>query len=178
MGFVDTRLLLSSNQNVIATAIVESTNTIDLQSLRDIGHGNPLYIRFTVTEAFTADNGAPMLYTGVNTSPVGGAGWALNARTETHALSGGTGLEVIAPLAVPVGLQAAALTLGRTWYMPIPPFHVSDFAFPLGQRYLGCSYWQFGYETGVRDFATGKITADVVDSTHLPQRLYPQGFDE
>ncbi len=178
MGIVDNRLLLSDNQSVIASAIVESTNTIDLQSLRDLGHGEPLYIRFTVTEAFTAANGAPMLYTGVNTSPVGTTNWYLNARTETHLLTGGTALVVISPLAVPYGFQAASLTLGRTWYMPIPPFTVSDSATLRGQRYLGCSYWQFGYESGVQDFGAGKITADVVDSTHLPKKYYPQGFSE
>jgi hypothetical protein len=259
MGFVDNRLILSSNQSVVSAGIVESSSTIDLQALRNVGQGEPLYVRFTVTEAFTALAGSPKLTTMTHTASAGGTNWYLTSGIETHYITGGVDLALAGSVYVPAGMQSAYLTLGRTWFMPVSPMNAFNTSYPLGQRYFGVTYWQWGYigsalasvvftgsgsatitkashgmsngyrvlfttvpaggelSTGVyyyvvnaatntfevsetsggsaitvaaasglthnltyygQAFATGKVSADIVDSTHLPKIHYPIGYSE
>lgn len=177
MGIVDNRLLLCNNQNVVSAAIVESASTVDLQSLRNIGNGEPLFVRFTVTEAFVAGAGTPKLNTMTHTASAGGTNWYLTSGIETHYITGGVDLALISgAVYVPSGMQASYLSVGRTWYMPITPMNALNTSYPKGQRYFGVTFWQWGYNGATQYFSAGKVTADIVDISHLPKIHYPAGY--
>lgn len=176
MAISDKRLLLSDNQNVVSAAIVESSSTIDLQSLRSHGQGDPLFVRFVVTEAFVAGAGTPKLTTMTHTASAGGANWYLTSGIETHYATGGVDLALAGTVFVPAGMQAAVLTVGKTWYMPLSPMNYYNANYPLGQRYFGVTYWQWGYNAVSQYFSAGKVTADIVDITAMPKVHYPVGY--
>jgi hypothetical protein len=185
MGLVDNHLLLSDNQAAFATSIIGSTNVVDLQHLRDIGRGEPMYVEFRVTEAYAvgaATTYQPTLYTAIAISDTAGASWYGSSNNEILLISGGTGVDVgilsANSLTFPVGRAAAALTLGTTWYMPIPTWHPSYGGVSLGQRYFGAMYLQYGFDATDRYFSAGKITTRIVDSTALPKLHYPIGYSE
>lgn len=107
---IDQFLRVSDAQAITGDAA--STNTIDLGTARDIGEGQPLYMVFTVTEAF---NNLTSILLEVITSA------SADLSTPT--------------IRSMVSVNLAGLTVGAQFTVVIPPLVGS-----LGQRYLGAYY--------------------------------------
>lgn len=106
----DALLRVSDAQAITGDAA--STNTIDLGTARDIGAGEPLFMVFTVTEAF---NNLTSLAIQIITSDAANLGTPTVRATQTVLLAG--------------------LTVGAQFVVPVPPIIGS-----LGQRYMGAYY--------------------------------------
>lgn len=106
----DKFLRVSEDQAITADAA--STNTIDLSQARDIGEGQPLYMVFTVTEAF---NNLTSILLEVVASAAADLGTPQILSMQNVLLAG--------------------LTVGSQYTVVIPPQIGS-----LGKRYLGAYY--------------------------------------
>lgn len=147
----DAALILdSANASIRAANTYVSTNTIDLQSSRDIATGEELNLVFTVDVAFAG---------GTSVQPQVITSASANLSTPSVLVSGP---------AVPL----ASLTLGATWYMPLPPRlgSVINPATNTAQRYLGVQY------IGVGTFTTGSISCRLVHDVPADLSTYPSGF--
>lgn len=146
--YTDALLKVSSEQEVLTTAV--STYSIDLTQSTDIGadvgEGNPLYMLFTVTTAFTRAAGALTV--------------TFNVITDDDVALGSPTV-----LAATDAIAKASLTVGAQFYVRIPPQIAS-----LGLRYLGASY------TVSATADTGKVSARVVNSVQDGKKFYASGF--
>lgn len=131
------KLLRVSENQAITSGTAVSTDTIDLESARDIGAGNESYMIFTVTEAFA-----------------GGTSVTFNIITSANAdLSSNT---VLTSSAAEV---TADLVVGKQIALKIPPQIGAN-----GSRYLGASYVAAGTHSAGE--VTADVTLDIHDNKY------------
>lgn len=128
--FLDKQLMFSEGQTVTATA--NSTNVVDLNTVRDIGIGERLYLALIVTEAMT-DSGSD---TTVAVSLVTDDNESLTTPATVQAL-------------VTIPALAAA---GTIYYFPVPQKILNAY-----ERYVGLTY-----TIANGSLSTGKFTAGIV----------------
>jgi hypothetical protein len=151
---------LSEAQAITATA--NSTNVIDLEDVRDLGEGAPLFIHTQVVTAdFTdADNNSTLTITGVVAD---NTGLSTNAQEI-----------VLAP-----AFTHAALTLYSQFFFPLRAYrNGEDFTLYAhdgtptsvlnGRRYFGLKYT---VDNG--NFSTGAVTSKLTLDQSTTPRVYP-----
>lgn len=144
----DAYLQLSSSQAVTSTAV--STNTLDLQSTRDIGEGTPLYVVITVDEAAAASGSATVQFQLI--------------------VSANADLSSADVLIETAALGKAELTAGhKPIVLPIPPSILT--AQPIGKRYFGVNY-----VVATGPLTAGKFSATVTDASVSVGKSYASGF--
>jgi len=164
----DEKFKLSTDQ-AITTASARSTKEVDLGPvMRDIGNGTPLYMVYTVTQAFAIATSAPALIfnnvldvlpaqTGVTTATLVGSSVQYFA---SHPVS-----------------TANELTLGATIVVPVSPLSEAQRAYAqaitLPWRYFGAFYTLSG-----GTFSAGKISCFLTDRVPSPVKLtkFPDGI--
>lgn len=129
---LDKQLMFSEDQAI--TAAADSTNVIDLSSVRDVGRGEELYIALTVTETF-ADSGSDSTLT-------------VELQTDDNAAMSSEAI-------VQSLVTLAALTAAGTQLF----FRLPNEALVAYQRYLAL---KFTPNNG--NLSAGKITAGIVKS--------------
>lgn len=115
---------------------------------RDIGIGQPLYVRCRVTEAFD------QVATTLSVCPMIGAGTDMSVAESIEMCR--------------VNLLGALLAVGATWHIPLRPISMAEAidvagatlapTWPLALGYIGCKF----IVTGTA-FSTGKVTVDITD---------------
>jgi hypothetical protein len=141
----DKLLRLSDAQAITGTE--SSDNIIDLSQARDIGEGRPLFVVFTIMEAFNTLTDLTIALVTNDDEDLTTTPTILSSKTVTRA-SGG-------------------LDLAQQHVLPIPPSIRS-----LGARYFGATYTVNGSNP-----STGQITADIVETFQDGKPAgYPSGF--
>lgn len=163
-----------STDQAITNASVRSTREIDLGPvMRSVGSGTPLYMVYTVTEAFTVGSGAPSLiiHNVLDILPA-----------QTGVLTA-TFVGSSVQLFVSNGLSQNELFLGQQIVVPISPLSEAQriqsagysvlLGAPAPWRYLG-AFYQFG--TGA--FGAGKISCFMTARPPNPVKLglFPDGI--
>lgn len=160
----DQLLRLADGQSLNATLdqTIASTNAVDIDTLRNIGVGTPLYVRIRFDSAYTQSAG------GANAVLV----YADDAAFTTNVVS-------LAQLAFTSGAKPPA---GTVVYLPIPPFArnasvtanlTQSASIPnSSKKYLGILWQTFsGAVTG-----TGAWTVDIVTDINMCEHTYAKGF--
>ena len=148
------------------SALVLSTNKIDLQQRRDLSTCEGVYVEFRVNTAFTVGGGTPVLQFGIAVADDAILATNLTVLSTSGGLvpTLGVGVELVA---TPV-LVASQLTAGLSLYMPMPRMSLMASAktgYSNGvrsalQRYLGVCWFQPAWSTSY--FATGTMSARLV----------------
>jgi hypothetical protein len=142
---LDAALQLSSAQAVTTTAV--STNTLDLSVIRDIAHGQPVYVVFGVDESAAAAGAATVTFQAISAADA--------------ALSAGKTV-----LAQSDAIAKTELTAGRKLFavgvVPAPLL-----AQTRGQRFLGVQY-----TVGTGPLTAGKFTAYLTDQVPPGVQVY------
>lgn len=140
-------LLGLSNEQAVTTSDV-SEHTVDLGVAKNVGAGEQVYARVTVTANVTADGAAT-----VNFQAIQSAAEDLGSAT----VIGQTG-----------AIPKASLTAGKSFDIPIP----RSFVNMPGQRYLGLNY-----EVGTGPLTAGKFSATIVlQGADSVSNSYASGF--
>lgn len=146
--FIDIDLRLSSSQALTAIGTVQSQYVVDLGACRDIGEGTPLYVYFSINNAFVSAGAATL-----TTSVIGSDTLTSEQVLASPVVLGSSGLVTL-----------ARLTADRRFALTISP-QIGD----IGYRYLACQY-----TVATAAFTAGTITADIVE-TIAGGACYPAG---
>ncbi len=144
------------------TGAANSTNVIDLEDVRDLGEGTPLFIHVQVVTADFTDVGSNSELT-IKGVVADDAGLSTNPQ------------EVV----VATGLTSAALTLHSQFFFPLRAYrNGEDFTMYAhdgtptsilnGRRYFGL---KFSMDNG--DFSTGALTVRLTLDASTTPRVYP-----
>lgn len=169
----DQLLRLAEAQSLNATAgatATATTNVVDIDTLRNLGAGTPLYVRIKFNAAYTQASG------GANAAVV----YADNTALTTNAVT----------LSLLPFVSTAIPAAGTVVYIPIPPIQRAispTTGLPVAavaglpqsavipntsKKYLGVT-WS-AYTTNIT--GTGTWTVDIVTETNLGEHAYPGGF--
>lgn len=145
----DVNLTLSVSQAVTATAV--SGNTLDLNSIRDVGAGEEFNVYVNVEVAALAAGAATVNFQLITSA-------AANLGTPT--IIGQTD-----------AIPKASLTVGAQIIIPVPRSFINQ----LGQRFLGLQYTVGTGPLTAGTFSAGLIL-DAPDNTAQMHKTYPSGF--
>ena len=152
-GTLDAAGTISGVAGFASGASVLSANCIDVgANLRDLGEGQPLFGRFTITAAFTGGTSMEMQIVAADDT-----GLSTNLT-----VIGTTGAVAIASLTASSGTPA---TGGSRFVCAINPRLASK-----GQRYIGARFVNVGVN------AAGSLIADIGTEIQDGLKFYPSGF--
>lgn len=150
----DQLLRLANGQAINGTTTSVYTDVVDLDTVRDVGSGETLYVRVRFDTLYTqaAAGGANILVAyGEDSSLLNAVNLALVPLTNTSIPASGT-----------------------VFYIPIPPISKTRLTIPgSAKKYLGV-IWQI-YGAGAT-IANGTWTVDIVTETNSCEHTYAGGF--
>lgn len=150
----DQLLRLADGQAINGTATTVYTNVVDLDTVRDVGSGETLYVRVRFDTLYTqaASGGANILLAyGDDASLSNAANLALVPLTNTT-------------------IPAA----GSVFYIPIPPIAKTRLTIPGStKKYLGVAWQIYGVGATI---ANGTWTVDIVTDINMAEHTYSVGF--
>lgn len=160
MAYLEHNWRLSDAQAVTTAGTYVSTNSVDLQSIRDVGEGTPIYVQTQVTTAdFAGEAGNVQIQVIAATNA---------ALTSGKFILGSTG-----------ALSTAELSLYSQFFIPVGFFRkgndntiyaheVSPTSVLNGQQYIGVQYVVAGGTV-----SGGKFTTRLTLETSTTPRVYP-----
>lgn len=149
----DQLLRLADNQAINGESTVV-TNAVDLDTVRDIGSGETLYVRVMFNTLYAQVNG------GTNVVLV----YADNVALDSNAV-------VLSQLPLNSGAIPPA---GSVYYLPIPPIAKAKLTIPgTAKKYFGLQWQIYGETPAV---SNGTWTVDIVTETNMCEHTYQKGF--